>query len=250
MKAVQKITGGLVALVFATAVLADIRLNDGTVLSDSPAWVVAYIEVASDSVSDARALIQAQVLTGKKEDSNLRFEGVQRSGRDNHFAILEAWASPAAQEAHAAASQTQAFRAALAPMLYAPYDERPHAGLTASVPDSTQIANATSVYVITHADIIPPEQFAPCNRMSEPSGPCGNDLLIQLAKSSREHAGNQRFDILTQVGRTNHMTVVETWDSASNQSQHQERSDKKRFRDGFAAISGSLWDERVYRLID
>jgi quinol monooxygenase YgiN len=134
-------------------------------------------------------------------------------------------------------------------MLYAPYDERPHAGLAATAPESIPQGDESTIYVLTHADIIPPEQFVPCKSRPDSSGPCGNELLINLATASRTHAGNMRFDVLTQSNRTNHMTVVEMWSSAAAQSAHQTRSDKKHFRFEVNLMTGSLWDERLYRLI-
>jgi hypothetical protein len=64
------------------------------------------------------------------------------------------------------------------------------------------------VYVVTHVDIIPTEQFPPCKRQVSDSGPCGIGLVEKLVTDSRKHAGNIRFDALTQANRPNHMTVV------------------------------------------
>ena len=266
MNNLLKLLTGVCAIAIATVALADTRLNDGTVLSDSPTWIVTYIEVAADSVDEARDLIVEQTTVSLLEEGNLRFEALQRLGRGNHFVILEAWTDPNARAAHAASARTQAFRKALQPKLYAPYDERPHVGLAATAPESIPEGDDTTIYVLTHADIIPPEQFAPCNRAPNVDGPCGNDLLVNLAKTSREHDGNIRFDILTQSNRGNHMTVVEMWDNADSQAAHQFHPDKKRFRDELAGVeaasgvnadpqfilnmmTGSLWDERLYRSI-
>jgi quinol monooxygenase YgiN len=257
---------GISAILLVTVASADTRLNDGTVLSDTPTWIVTYIEVAADSVDEAKNLIVEQTTSSRLEEGNLRFEALQRLGRGNHFVILEAWTDPDARAAHAGSPHTMSFRRALQPILYAPYDERPHVGLAATAPESIPEGNDSTIYVLTHADIIPPEQFAPCSRAPNVDGPCGNELLTNLASSSREHAGNLRFDILTQSNRGNHMTVVEMWDSADSQAAHQSHADKKRFRDELAGVeaasgvnsdpqfilnmmTGSLWDERLYRLI-
>lgn len=262
----QKMLTAIILVAFAASSLADTKLNNGTVLSDTPAWIVTYIEVAVDSVEKGEALIIEHTASSKGDVGNLRFEGLQRIGRANHFVILEAWADPASRATHAAATHTISFRKALQPMLYAPYDERPHVGLDATAPESIPKANAATVYVLTHADIIPPEQFAPCNRAIDPDGPCGNDLLTDLARLSRTRAGNLRFDVLTQSIRTNHMTVVEMWDSAASQAGHQIHPDKMGFRDQLSGIkagsgvnsdpkfvldmmTGSLWDERLYHMI-
>jgi quinol monooxygenase YgiN len=120
--------------------------------------------------------------------------------------------------------------------------------------------------VITHADIIPPEQFAPCKRQVDPNGPCGNEMLTDLAEFSRLHSGNMRFDILTQSNRGNHMSVVEMWDSAAAQAAHQNTAEMKAFRNELSGIpaaggvnsdpqlvlnmlTGSLYDERLFTLI-
>jgi quinol monooxygenase YgiN len=263
----QRFLMGIAALALATTSIADTKLNDGTVLSDSPTWIVTYIEVAVGAVDEAVALISTQSTASKKEQGSLYFESLQRVGQDNHFVVLEAWIGPEARAQHAAADHTQFFRQALQSLLYAPYDERPHVGLEAIAPQKIPKANDATIFVLTHADIIPPEQFAPCNRRPDPNGPCGNGLLTDLAKASRDHTGNLRFDVLTQSNRGNHMTVIEMWESSAAQAAHQTHLDKKHFRDELAGIkagsgvspdpqfvlnmmTGSLWDERLYRLID
>lgn len=255
------------AIAFTTvAAQADVTLQDGTVLSDKPTFIVTYIEADVASSDAVSALIKEQTAASKSENGNLRFEGLQRIGQDNHFVILEAWDGPEARAAHAAADHTVAFRNALEPMLYAPYDERPHVGLVAADPATIPAGNDATVYVVTHADIIPPEQFAPCDRQVDPAGPCGNEMMENLADFSRTHDGNVRYDILTQSNRGNHMSVVEMWDSDASQAAHQNTAAKKTFRNELSGIpsaggvnpdpqfvlnmlTGSLWDERLYTLI-
>ena len=76
-----------------------------------------------------------------------------------------------------------------------------------------------------------------------------------------------RFDALTQANRPNHMTVVEIWETPAAQEAHTVHDDVKWFRDTLSAIppmggvdadplfvlnpmTGSLYDERFYLLID
>jgi hypothetical protein len=123
------------------------------------------------------------------------------------------------------------------------------------------------VYVVTHVDIIPTEQFPPCKRQVSESGPCGIALVEKLAADSRKHAGNVRFDALTQANRPNHMTVVEVWRSAKDQEAHTMHPETRAFRDSLAGVvpgsgvaadplfvinplSGSLYDEQLYTRID
>lgn len=257
----------ILALGFCVSLNADVELADGTILSDSPTWIVTYIEVAASAVDETERLLKEQVAASRMERGSLRFEAIQRVNRNNHFVVLEAWSGPEARAAHAAADHTIAYRKALQPLLYAPYDERPHLGLEATFFAEIPAGTADTIYVITHADSIPPEQFAPCNRRPDPNGPCSNGLLIELAQDSREHEGNLRFDVLTQSNRPNHMTVVEMWENSAAQLAHQIHPEKKDFRDALAGIevgsgvnpdpqftpdmlTGSLWDERLYRLIN
>ncbi len=121
--------------------------------------------------------------------------------------------------------------------------------------------------MLTHVDIIPPEQFAPCKRQVKETGPCGNDLVAQLVAAGRKGDGNLRFDALTQANRPNHMEVVEVWKSASDQKEHTVTKAVKDFRDELSGIppgsgvssdptvllnplTGSLYDERLYKSID
>lgn len=252
---------------FLQVATAQVKLNNGTVLADKPYFIVSYIEVAPASAGKVAGLLKQQSAAGKKEPGNLRFEALERIGQPYHFVLLEAWTDVDARKAHAQAAHTVAFRKALQPHLYNPYDERPHAGLVAA--DPAKLANPTSntVYVVTHADIIPPEQFAPCKRQVSEKGPCGNELIIELVNASRKHAGVARFDALTQANRPNHMTIVEMWNSSREQEAHQVTADVRNFRDALSGIvpgsgvaadplfvlnplTGSLYDERLYKSID
>jgi quinol monooxygenase YgiN len=258
---------GWLGLAFVPPALAQVKLSNGTMLAEKPFFIVTYIEVAPGQEKKAADLLRKHSAASKKQAGNLRFEALQGSGRRNHFALLETWEDRAARNEHAKSASTVAFRKALQPLLYSPYDERPHAGLVAA--DSAKIAKGGkgTVYVVTHLDIIPPEQFPPCKRQVSETGPCGNALAEKLAADSRKHAGNLRFDILTQSNRPNHMTVVEMWRSAKDHDAHIVHADTRGFRDGMSGVapgsgvaadplfvinplSGSLYDEQLYALID
>jgi quinol monooxygenase YgiN len=256
----------LLASAGASAALAEVKLRDGTVLPEKPYFIVTYIEAAPDAAKKVAALIKKHSAASAKEKGNLRFEGLQRTERRNHFMILETWEDQAAREAHAKAEHTVKFRKDLQPYLYNPYDERPHVGLVAADPKSLRAGTRQTLYVVTHADIIPTEQFAPCKRQVAETGPCGNAIVTKLVNDSRKHDGMLRFDGLTQSNRPNHMTVVEMWTNAKAQQAHTVSADVKNFRDalsglapgsGVAAdplfvlnpLTGSLYDERLYRLI-
>jgi quinol monooxygenase YgiN len=269
MKHLWKILSGaaLLGLVGTHPALAQVKLGNGTLLPDKPFYIVAYIEIAPAETKKAAALIKKHSAASKKEAGNLRFEALQGTGRKNHFLLLEAWQDRSAREAHAGGARTVQFRKELQPLLYSPYDERPHAPLVAVDPTKIAKGGSGTVYVATHVDIIPPEQFPPCKRQVSESGPCGNALVEKLVADSRKHAGNMRFDALTQANRPNHMTVIEMWRSAKDHDAHIVNTDTKHFRDSLSGVkpgsgvaadplfvinplSGSLYDEQLYVLID
>ena len=264
-----KILSGVVllGLVGTHSALAQVKLSNGTLLPDKPFYIVTYIEIAPSETKKAAALIKKHSAASKQQAGNLRFEALQGTGRRNHFLLLEAWQDRSAREAHAKSAPTIAFRKELHPLLYSPYDERPHAPLVAADPSKIAKGGSGTVYVATHVDIIPPEQFPPCKRQISESGPCGNALVEKLVADSRKHAGNMRFDALTQANRPNHMTVVEMWRNAKDHDAHIVHTDTKHFRDSMSGVapgsgvaadplfvinplSGSLYDEQLYELID
>lgn len=257
----------VLCLSVAPAASVEVKLKDGTVLSDKPYFIVTYIEAAPGEVDKAAALIKKHSADSKKDAGNVRFEALEGTGRKNHFLLLEAWADQAAREAHAKADHTIAFRKDLQPLLYSPYDERPHVGLVAADPAKLGEGGGETAYVVTHVDIIPPEQFPPCKRQVSETGPCGNAMVEKLVADSRKHAGNVRFDALTQANRPNHMTIVEMWQDAKAQEAHTVNADTKSFRDALSGIApgsgvagdplfvlnpltGSLYDEQLYAAID
>lgn len=74
--------------------------------------------------------------------------------------------------------------------------------------------------------------------------------LRQLGEDSRKNEGNLRFEVVQQVNRPNHFTVVEIWSSARMLEAHSMAASTRRFRDALAPMTGALYDERMYRALD
>lgn len=200
---------------------------------DEHAYVVSYIEVIPSETSAAIDLLQHHAEASRNDEDNALYQVLQRIGRPSHFAIIETWDSAEAQAAHAENEHTQGFRAALDPLLYSPYDERMHTNL--HVTDGS--ISAGSIFGLTHVD------FAP-TYLEE-----GLEYVAQLVMSSRHHDGAVRFDVLTQANRSNHMTVVESWESAGAQEAHAVSEDAIEFRAAAHSLMGALYDERLYRML-
>lgn len=204
------------------------------------AYIVSYFETAPQAANQARDLLRRLGEGSRKDDGNLRFEVLQRVGQPHHFAVMEAWNSKDAQAAHAAAGHAKEFRDKLTPLLSSPYDERPHSALAVGPVQAVLAgdAKAAAVYAVTHVDIVPTQKDI------------GIALVQQLSDTSRKDAGNIRFESLTQISRPNHMTVVEIWKDQQAVDAHVVAAHKKQFREKLSPLSGSLYDERLYKVIN
>ena len=195
-------------------------------------YAVTYIEVEPARADAARRLL-VRYRDALKDKGPLAFSVFEQIGRPNHFAIVEQWPSAKAREDNAASAASREFRSALAPLLIAPYDERPHFALSTG----TTAATPTAVYVVTHADIVPPKRDE------------GAAEVRKLAEASRGAAGNLGFDALVQASRLNHLTLVEAWTDAAAQQAHSAAAPTRSFRTAFGPMSGALYDERLYTLL-
>ena len=220
----------LVVLALAIALVRTAGAQDG-----EAAHVVTYIEVSPSSVQQAMELIAAEVEAGRGDDGNLLFEAVQRIGQPNHFVLLETWTSLEDQQSHRDSDRKTAFREALTPLLYSPYDERLHVELVSSTQYSEPSADA--VYAVTHVDVTP-------NNVDP-----ALEHLQSMAAASLSEAGNERFEVLVQSNRRNHFSVVERWENEQAQLDHIDASHSRAFRESIYPLSGALYDERLYRAL-
>lgn len=218
----------LFASAVAIALIRTAGAQDG-----EAAYVVTYIEVSPSSVQQAMELIAAEVDAGRSDDGNLLFEAVQRIGQSNHFVLLETWTSLEDQQSHRDSDRTTAFREALTPLLYSPYDERLHVELVTGTQYSEPSIDA--VYAVTHVDVTP-------NNVDP-----ALEHLQTMADASLAEAGNERFEVLVQSNRRNHFSVVERWENAEVQQAHIDASHSRVFRENIYPLSGALYDERLYR---
>ena len=219
------------ALGFASLMLG--LAQTGYAQMNEVAYVITYIEVTPAATEQTSDLLVAHAEASRRDDGNSLFQVLQRIGRPNHFALIETWEDADAQAAHADAAHTTAFRAGLEPLLYSPYDERRHS--------QVQVAHSRTaddaIYGLTHVDVIPTGLDA------------GVAFLATLTGASRQDAGNLRFDVLAQDSRRNHMTLVESWENADTQAAHSDTAHAQEFRASILPLSGSLYDERLYKAL-
>jgi quinol monooxygenase YgiN len=203
-------------------------------ITASPVYVVTYIEVAPRFSSEARQLILAHGADARKTPGAVKVDALQRIDYPGHFALVEQWQSQEARQAYASTDGVTKFRAALGPLQSAGYDERIHGALSVAPP---MPASADPVLIVTHVDVIPTSVDA------------GVGKVTGIAEQGRGAAGNRRFDVLVQASRKNHMTIVESWDSLADKNSWISTPAARSFREDLQPMSGSLYDERAYRLL-
>jgi quinol monooxygenase YgiN len=202
------------------------------------AYTVSYMEVLPAEEDHAVALLRNLSKASRASAGNLRFEALQRRERSNHFAIIEAWKDKPSHDAHLGTGHAREFRAKLAPLLIAGYDERPHTGLATGPLSAGTLAAGGAWIAVTHVDVIPPKKDETIAH------------LQQLAGPSRGEAGNLRYEVLQQNSRPNHFTLVEFWRNQNALETHETATHTKTFRDLLLPMSGSLFDQRLYRSLD
>jgi quinol monooxygenase YgiN len=199
-------------------------------------YSVTYIEVMPTSKAEAVTLLRRYREAAQKEGGNLRCEVVQRIDQPHQFAVLEIWKDQAAFEAHGKSASTTETREKIAAIRNAPTDERVHTALSIG-PIDAQAARG-GIYVATHVDVIPPRKDD------------GVAALKRLGEDSRRDHDNLRFEVVQQISRPNHFTVIEIWRDAKAVETHSMAAPTREFRDKLATMTGALYDERMYRAID
>jgi quinol monooxygenase YgiN len=223
--------------VAAAVIVAGLLGQVSAVLAQDTAqsfYVVTYIEVAPKFSSEARQLILAHSADARKAPGAAQIDALQRLDAAGHFALVEQWQSDIARQAYASTDNVMKFRADLSALQSAGYDERFHGPLSIG---PSNPASDNPVVIVTHVDLIPTAVDV------------GVGKVRGFAEKGRAAPGNRRFDVLVQASRKNHMTVIESWDSQADKDSWISTPAAKSFREELQPMSGSLYDERVYRLL-
>jgi quinol monooxygenase YgiN len=87
---------------------------------------VLHIDIIPPFTAQAIVLLRTYRKDSLSDKGARRIDVLQQTGRLNHFTVIEEWESQSAYDKHVSAAHTLRFRTDLAPMLGAPFDERPH----------------------------------------------------------------------------------------------------------------------------
>ena len=93
------------------------------------------------------------------------------------------------------------------------------------------------LYVVTYVDVFP-------NFAAETA-----KQLQQFAEDSRKDPGCVRFEVMRDVERTNHFSIVEVWQNRQAYDGHIGLPHTKTFRERIQPGLGSPFDERLYYLL-
>jgi len=94
-------------------------------------------------------------------------------------------------------------------------------------------AQDNKLYVVTHVDLTP-------NYIAD-----GTPLLKKFAVDSRKDPGVVRFEMLVDVSRKNHFTIVSVWENQAAFDAHLEAVHTKQVREKLQPMLGSPFDERL-----
>lgn len=196
---------------------------------------VIYFEVAPSEVGRTAAVLNTYRQATRKAAGVIRVQVLQQIGRPNFFAIAEKWRDGGALQAQLASADNKKLRDELQAALISPFDERLLASVTAQ--PASRAAPDQAIYVLTHAD-------AAARREEIPG------MMQELAAAARQENGNVLFDATVQPNRTNHFTLIEVWSDQKAYEAHEIAATTKKFRSAFGAVSGALYDERIYKSIN
>jgi quinol monooxygenase YgiN len=197
-------------------------------------YTASYVEVGPVLAKVGVAALRSDRDDSRKDQGNISIEVLQRIDRPNQFVVLGVWTSQMAYEAHSNAEHTKKLHDKRATMLAAPIDTRQHHALSVAPAK----AGKDPIVVVTHIDVIPShkDEMVP--------------ELVQLADVSRKQAGNVQFDVWQQVNRPNHFTLVEAWANHGAFGLHQMQKESRAFRAKLGPVSGALYDERLYKVLN
>ena len=196
---------------------------------------VIYFEVAPSEVSHTATVLKTYRQAAQRAAGVIRIQVLQQIGRPNFFAVAEKWRDSAALQAQLGSADNKKLRDDLQSALISPFDERLLAAVTAQ--SANRAAPDQAIYVLTHADAAAKREEVP-------------GMLQALATAARRENGNVVFDATVQPTRTNHFTLIEVWSDQKSYEAHEIAATTKNFRSAFGAVSGALYDERIYKSVN
>jgi quinol monooxygenase YgiN len=89
-----------------------------------PIIVMTHIDIIPTALEQGRARIKQLVESNRHQNSNVRFDVLVQTNRQNHMTLIEGWKFQRDKDTESAARDTVSYRHDLGPMSGSPYDER------------------------------------------------------------------------------------------------------------------------------
>lgn len=210
--------------------------SQGRPQSSDTVYSVTYLEVGDASYGAAAQALRSYGSDARRAEGNIIASPLQQIGDERHFALVEVWQDQRTREAYMSSYRAKALRSDLQPILSAPPDERLHTGMAVTPP--ARDALAKGLVLVTHVDF-EPEALA-----------AGAELLQAFASAGRGQAENLRFDVLKQVDKPNHFSIVQVWRSPAGYQASIASTSARAFRERTLPLIGSPYDERRFQALE
>jgi quinol monooxygenase YgiN len=225
----------VLGLALAMTILAVSRGQSAAAEGDA-VYRVTYIEVMPNAAGPTDAALKRYRDASRRDDGNVRLDLLDEIAQPNRFVIVEVWRDKAALDAHDQSAATVQFQEKLKPIEDAPFDERFNHMLYLGRQASENRPGA--IYVVTHIDVIPP----------------GVETCLAALKTmsvdTPSDPGNVGYEVLQQMDRANHFTVLEEWTGRKAADTHAMAEHTRTFREKITPIRGAVYDERFYTLLN
>ncbi len=212
-----------------------------------PARILTFVEVRRDAIERGRHMLADYALALRRGSEGAEAVVLQEIGRPDRFTLVERAAHAAAL--NAAEDRARTALQGLEGLLVAPLDRRAHRDF---LPGCAQTSGGVSLplaplhpgdgehvlYVLTHVDIAGRPE----------SGP--ETALRGLARAGCGASGNLAFHVWQQSNRGNHFNLVAVWIGRSDWASFVSGAAARQFRESVGPMLGSLYDERLYRLVE
>ena len=234
---------------FAAAATADVSAGANPVSADHSenrpdpanvrtdhADVLTFIETRADAADHGNAVLRRYASALRRDGrSQPSVELLQEVARPERFVLIES------SETVEPGSDTRRSPnlEELSDVLTAPPDRRSHRefGDSAAANVAAPGKRAT-LYVITHVDIGPPDR------------PRGEAALRRWAVEARQSPGIRSFRIWQQTDRVNHFNIIAVWNARESFDAFAASPAAREFRQAVGSLLGSLYDERLYKLVE
>ncbi|MEI9999419.1 MAG: putative quinol monooxygenase [Verrucomicrobiota bacterium] len=94
--------------------------------------------------------------------------------------------------------------------------------------------SAGPIVTVIHIDVMPPRAQDAAT------------LLARFRQDSLHDPGEKSFQVLREIGRPNHFTLVEAWSDQKAYDGHNAAPHTRQFRDQLQPMLGSPFDERLH----